>query len=315
MKNNNVIFYLFVIANIFLLLVGAQHVSAEEIGRIDGLWVMKKVDERYEGDDVQEDMFLSLDRTTKAGGNPRHLDVRWLGKNYGKEDKLVIHFIAPEYAAGVTLSMGIKPYEDDDRWLYFPEVNIIRRVKAKDQHSNFMGTDFSYFDLSDREPDEENHKLLKIEKLNDRLCYVVETTPKEKVGNGYSKRITWVDKDRFTKMRIKYYDSAGKFKKQFDPQNWKQIDGIWTATRLVMEDFSFGHITIIERTNIRYNQNIPDDYFYPHSVDRVVYANGEFSLLPMDKRPTAVRMKQKKKSDRGRKDIPTPEEKVKSQIN
>ena len=70
--------------------------------------------------------------------------LRWLQKDYGKKDKVVIHFIGPEYVAGVTLLMEIKPYQDDDRWLYFPENNIITKIKAEDQHTNFMGTDFTY---------------------------------------------------------------------------------------------------------------------------------------------------------------------------
>lgn len=261
---------------------------AKDVGLVDGLWVMKKVDDRYEGDDVQEDMFLTLERTGKRSAGTKNLEVRWLKKDYGREDKLVVHFIAPSFAEGVTLNMIIKPYLDDDRWLYFPSANIIRRVQAKDQHSNFMGTDFTYYDLSEREPDEENHKLLRIEDLNGSTCYVVETTPKEPVGEGYSKKITWVDKDRFTKMRIQYYNKAGKFFKQYDPGKWEKIDGIWTPKQLVMENHLIKHKTTIDRTNIRYNQGISDDYFLPQHVDCVVYKDGKFSLIPFEERPTKV---------------------------
>ncbi|MEN8135910.1 MAG: outer membrane lipoprotein-sorting protein [Thermodesulfobacteriota bacterium] len=277
---------------------------AEKIGLVDGLWVMKKVEDRYEGDDVKEDMYLTLDRTGKRAGKPRHLDVRWLKKDYGKEDKLVINFIGPDYVAGATLLMEIKPYVDDNRWLYIPDNNLIAEIKARDQHTNFMGTDFTYYDLAEREPDEENHKLLKIEELNNRLCYVVETKPKENVDDGYSKKISWVDKERFTKMRIKYYNKAGRFVKQFDPAKWEKIDGIWTARQLVMEDFSREHKTTIDRKNIRYNQKIAAEYFLPYNIDCIQYKGGKFSLLPFDQRPTRVRAEKRKKSSRRRKYLP-----------
>ena len=59
------------------------------------------------------------------------------GNSYG-----LIHFIAPDYAEGVTLSMEIRPYHDDDRWLYLPADNVIRRIVAQDEYSSFMGTIF-----------------------------------------------------------------------------------------------------------------------------------------------------------------------------
>ena len=279
----------------FVLLCFGQSVLAEGIGLVDGLWVMKKVEDRYEGDDLQQDLILTLDQTGKRGGKPRFLNVRWLEKDYGKDDKLIIHFIAPKHAAGVTLLMEIKPYLDDDRWLYLPGNNIVSRIMARDQHSNFMGTDFTYYDLAEREPDEENHKLLKIEKIGDRLCYVVETTPKKDVNDGYSKKITWIDKERFTKIRIHYFNRAGRFTKQYDALKWKKISGIWTAQRLEMKDTSRGHKTTIDRTKITYNQKISGDYFQPYHVDCVQYKDGKFSLLPFDKRPTKTQANRKKR--------------------
>lgn len=281
----------------FLLVVLSVPLRAPagDIGLVDGLWVMKKVDERYEGDDIQEDLLLTLDKTGDRAGNPQQLDVRWLKMNFGREKKLIVHFVAPEYARGVTLNMIIKPYLDDDRWLYYPEANSIRRIQARDEHASFMGTDFSYYDLSEREPDEEDHKLLRVEEFEGCLCYVVETTPRGPGSTGYSRKITWVDKDRFVKLRIQHFNMAGRLQKQYDPDAWRQISGIWTPTHLVMEDFISGHKTVIDRSNVRYNQGVKDAFFLPQNVDCVVYKEGAFSLIPFDQRPTRVWANQKGK--------------------
>jgi hypothetical protein len=263
--------------------------GAANIGLVDGLWVMKKVDEVYEGDDVQEDLHLSMDRTGVKAGRPRNLEVHWLKKARGADDQLLVYFTAPTYAAGVTLSMTIKPYQDDDRWLYFPESASVRRVTASDEHSNFMGTDFTYYDLSEREPDEENHTLLRVEELKGAVCYVVETTPKEKnlPPNAYSRKITWVDKDRFIKLRIQYHNMAGKFFKQYDADRWEKIDGIWTPMLLVMEDVAVGHKTVIERSRVRYNQRVAGAFFEPQNVNGIAYADGKFAVIPPEKRRMA----------------------------
>lgn len=272
-------------ATLAVLAAAAAAPAAAEVGLVDGLWVMKKVDERYEGDDVQEDLLLTLEKTSFKEKNPQVLNVRWLRKDRGRSDALVVHFVAPLYAQGVTLNMEIKPYLDDERFLYLPKANLIRRIHAKDQHTNFMGTDFSYYDLSEREPDEENHKLLRIEALDGALCYVVETTPKESALDGYSKKLFWVDKDRFTKVRIQYFNRAGKLWKQYDPQDWRQLQGIWTPMRLVMVDQLRMHRTTIERTNVRYNQKPDDALFLPQNLAGVRYQGGKFALLPPEQRP------------------------------
>jgi len=264
---------------------GAAPAAAGEVGLVDGLWVMKKVDERYEGDDVQEDLLLTLEKTSFKEKSPQVLSVRWLRKDRGRNDSLLVYFVGPLYAQGVTLNMEIKPYLDDERFLYLPKPNLIRRIHAKDQHTNFMGTDFSYYDLSEREPDEENHKLLRIEEHGGVLCYVVETTPKEATPDGYSKKLFWVDKDRFTKVRIQYFNRAGKLWKQYDPQDWREIQGIWTPLRLVMNDLLRLHRTTIERTNVRYNQKPDDTLFLPQNLDGVRYQGGTFALLPPAQRP------------------------------
>jgi hypothetical protein len=64
-----------------------------------------------------------------------------------------------------------------------------------------------------------------------------------------------------------------------------------------MEDFLILHRTTIERTGVRYNQNVKDEYFLPQNIDRVTYAAGAFGLLPFEQRPTRVweeKLKQKK---------------------
>lgn len=261
---------------------------AAGVGLVDGLWVMQKVDEVYGGDDMQQDLFLTLERPGAKGDTPRTMDVRWLEKDYGKESRLIIHFLDPDYARGVTLNMTVKPYLDDDRWLFFPETKIIRRITSRDEHSNFMGTDFTYYDLSEREPDEEEHTLLRIEEFKGSTCYVVETKPRERVPNGYGRKITWIDKDRFLKLRIQYFNVRDQLRKQYDPDRWQQISGIWTPLLLVMEDFLAGHRTTIERRKVVYNQGVKDAFFFPQNVDCVVYSNGAFGLIPFEQRPTRI---------------------------
>jgi len=43
-----------------------------------------------------------------------------------------------------------------------------------------MGSDFTYDDLGDRHPSEDNHRLVRSETVNGEDCWVVESIPKDK---------------------------------------------------------------------------------------------------------------------------------------
>ena len=40
---------------------------------------------------------------------------------------------------------------DDDQWIYLPAMQRVRRIAASEGSSSFMGSDFSYDDMSSRD--------------------------------------------------------------------------------------------------------------------------------------------------------------------
>lgn len=77
------------------------------------------------------------------------------------------------------------PGSDADRWLFVPALNMVRRIAAQDKYSSFVGSDFSYDDVSGRDLDDDAHTLVKEAKLGSKDCYVLKNTPKAS-GADYS---------------------------------------------------------------------------------------------------------------------------------
>ena len=53
------------------------------------------------------------------------------------------------------------PAKDDDRWLFVPAINMVRRIAAQDKRSSFAGSDFTYEDVSGRDIEDDVHTLVK----------------------------------------------------------------------------------------------------------------------------------------------------------
>lgn len=245
--------------------------DTREVGLVDGLWVMRQAEGRYKGPDRSEQLKISVFREHRPD-KKRILSVLWLEKDCGRgEDKIVVHFESPSDLTGTNLLLHTLPFKDDDRWLYFPTEKIFRRIRARDKNSNFMGTDFTYEDLADREPAEENHKFLRIEEVDGVFCYVVESTPKDLRSACYSKTVTWVEKNHFVKTRIEYWDLGGRHLKSYTASNLVEVDGAWFPTRLVMRTDRSTQNTVVERSGIRIGLGLKESIFEPHMLAEFPY--------------------------------------------
>ena len=148
-------------------------------------------------------------------------------KNFGQaggSQKYFIYFWQPSDVRDMTFMVFKHPGSDADRWLFVPALNMVRRIAAQDKYSSFVGSDFSYDDVSGRDVDDDAHTLVKEAKLGSKDCYVVKNTPK--AGNAdYSYRISWIDKNTFLPLKEEYYDNRNELYKVFTADEIESIKG------------------------------------------------------------------------------------------
>ncbi|MDD3569125.1 MAG: outer membrane lipoprotein-sorting protein, partial [Bacteroidales bacterium] len=129
----------------------------------------------------------------------------------------------------------------------------------------FMGSDFTYDDLGDRHPNQDNHKLLREETVDGKDCYVVESTPKED-NYMYSKTITWVMKDNYLGLKREFYDDRGKLLKVLTILKYDKVDGFWTILETEMHNVQKDHRTNMKFTDVQTNKGIPNSKFTERSM-------------------------------------------------
>src|SRR3990172_1448528 len=117
----------------------------------------------YAGEDMRARVTMRL--VSRDGGERiRELTMSRRDLKEGGEQRYFIYFHRPPDVRDMTFLVWKYPGRDDDRWLYIPALKLVRRIAASDKRSSFAGSDFSYEDVSGREPEEDTHKLLKEEK-------------------------------------------------------------------------------------------------------------------------------------------------------
>jgi outer membrane lipoprotein-sorting protein len=150
----------------------------------------------------------------------------------------------------------------DDRWIFLPSLGKVRRIAASEGSGSFMGTDFSYDDISssDRDADLDNHRLRGEETLNGRVCYVIESSPKDS-SYQYSKMVQWIDKANSVTYKIDLYDKRGNLVKVLEMLDFKEVQGRLSPMETRMTTLGAGTHTSIFTEILKYDDPIPDGVF------------------------------------------------------
>lgn len=214
----------------------------------------------YSGDDFKARVFMRL---ISKQGKERVRELTMLRKDFGENgnQKYFMYFHQPADVHDMTFMVWKYPQKDDDRWLFIPAIKLVRRIAANDKRSSFVGSDFTYEDVSGREIEEDTHTLLREEELDGRPAYVVKSVPKEENSADYSSKISWIETGNFLPLKEEYYDKRGDLYKVFTAVEIKEVQGFPTIMQRRMENTKSGHRTEVTSSEVKYNVGLKDDLF------------------------------------------------------
>lgn len=178
----------------------------------------------------------------------------------GGSQNYYTYFKKPSDVSRLTFMVHKSPDGNDMRWIYVPAVDLVKPISADDKNSSFVGSDFSYEDVSGRHWTEDNHSLKGEGEVNGKPVYIIESIPKEEY-KGFSKKISYIDKSTFLPLKEEYFDKRDNMIRIFTANKIEEIDGIQTVTVRTMENLKKNSKTIVEFTSIKYNVGLTDDTF------------------------------------------------------
>ena len=137
----------------------------------------------------------------------------------GDTEKKLVRFLAPADVKGTGLLTYDYLKKDDDMWLYMPALRKTRRIISSEKAKNFMGSEFSYADMTPPNADDFDFKVLGEKNVNGTDCWQLEIIPKNDDiadENGFSKRISFIGKDDYVIRKAIYYDLDGSLYKELN---------------------------------------------------------------------------------------------------
>ena len=225
----------------------------------------------YPGADMKAKVTMELITDT---GKKRTRVLTMLRKNdpKSKDQRYFMYFHEPGDVRRTAFLVWKYAEKDDDRWIFIPAVNMVRRVAASDSRSSFVGSDFTYEDVSGRDLSADTHALLREEKLGDSDCYVIQSVPN--TAAEYTKKLSWIDKKTFLPLKEEYYDAQNELARVFTADKIENIAAgegdakvsYPTVTKRIMKNVKSGHRTEVTFVNVAYDAGMEDALFTEPSL-------------------------------------------------
>ena len=217
----------------------------------------------YQGNDGRAKVKMTI---TDKKGQARLREFIILRKDIkdGGDQKYYVYFLKPADVRKMVFMVHkhVDIEKDDDRWLYLPALDLVRRIAASDKRTSFVGSDFLYEDVSGRNLAEDTHELIK---TTDKY-YVVRNVPKKPDTVEFSYFDVSIDQKTFVPMKMEFYDKNNKLYRiieslkveTIEVKEGEKVQKFPTVVKSVVSDLNTGSKTEMEFTNVQYNINLED---------------------------------------------------------
>lgn len=168
------------------------------------------------------------------------------------DQRYFTYFIKPADISRTAFLVHKKAEGNDDRWLYLPALDLVKRIAADDRRSSFVGSDFTYEDISGRLPILDHHEIIGADTALGRTATKVKSTPKDPKTADYLYRISWVDDETKLPIKEEYFDKKEKLVRIFTIGKIETIEEIPTAIERTMIKLKTHHTTTISLSEVTY---------------------------------------------------------------
>ncbi len=142
-------------------------------------------------------------RVEDASGRKREKNWRSWRLGHGGGARSMVQFLTPTEVKGVTLLTFANAGKEDDQWLYTPALARDRRIAGGAKTERFLGTDFTYEDMQERDLDGAEYRLLGEEPCAGGVCWKIEGMPRKEKKSQYRRTVALVRQSDYATLEIK----------------------------------------------------------------------------------------------------------------
>lgn len=179
------------------------------------------------------------------------------GNAYRGEQKYYVYFHQPADVARMALLVWKHQEGDDDRWLFLPALDLVKRIAASDKRTSFAGSDFFYEDVSGRSIDADDHELIG----STEHYHVLRNRPKAPGTVEFSYYDMHIHKGTFLPIQAEFFDRDGIKYRVYKTLAVDTIQGRPTVTKASMANLMSGTVTTASYGDVAYDVGLPEDIF------------------------------------------------------
>lgn len=242
-------------------------VMAQEDSHTKGLNIAKEMKSRNLGwGNSASDMTMTL-KTKKGQEVTRKMRSKSL-EVIGDGDKGLTIFDTPLDVKGTSFLSFSHTVGNDDQWIYLPAVKRVKRIASRNKSGPFLGSEFSFEDLSSFEIEKFSFNFIRDEDINGQAGVVIEMDPIDKYS-GYSRSQAWVDTEHYRVHKIVFYDRRDTLLKTLTISDYKLYkDKYWRADKQSMVNHKTGKSTDIVINNLSFDVGLDENDFSEKRLKR-----------------------------------------------
>ncbi|MBR9882145.1 MAG: outer membrane lipoprotein-sorting protein [Oceanospirillales bacterium] len=215
----------------------------------------------YQGDDGRSEVRMLI-RDDQGREQLRQFTILRKDVADGGDQHFYVAFSRPADVRNTVFMVAKHVDRDDDRWLYLPDLDLVKRISAGDKRTSFVGSHFFYEDVSGRNPAEDAFELLETTAEQ----YHLKASPKDPQSVEFSRYELWIDKASMLPVRIDYFSNGDSPYRRVEALEVEEIQGFPTVVKSRVSDLKNGGETTMEFGFMKYDIGIPDDLFTERSL-------------------------------------------------
>jgi hypothetical protein len=195
-------------------------------------------------------------------GRERRRELESYTYEEGEVSKSLTVFKAPADVRGTGL-LNIDEGDGEVQRLYLPAVGRVQTVSGSQRSDRFMGSDFTFEDLGNQNPDNFEFELM--EETDEEIKLLA--TPRDESQYAYIH--FYIDPDRLVLQKADYFNEDDERIKELVASDYQNVrDNIWRPNKMVMKDLRSERRTELRWTDRSFDEPIPDRYFTERQLRR-----------------------------------------------
>jgi len=257
-------------ATLFAVLMSAISVASAETD-VNEIIEQANLSAFYAGKDGRSDARMTI---VDAQGNKQRRQFTILRRDVvsensatgnakdGGDQQMLVFFSRPADVKGTVFRVEKHVAGDDERWIYLPGLDLVKRISAGDKRTSFVGADYFYEDVSGRNTSEDTFSLISEDNRN----YLINAVPKDLNSVEFASYQVTINKANKLPMKIAYFNTKGKMTRLVEVLATKDINGHITVIKSKVTNLITQGYTLLEFRNTRYDIGLPASVFSERSM-------------------------------------------------